>query len=84
MVAPADRKLLARVARANQAMAAAALPLINETLDAKDSRWLGTELIAIGQEFCRRGNLAPESSTTVDVIDGELVSTIDSPQRRLS
>ncbi|MCE7011769.1 hypothetical protein LWC34_54495 [Kibdelosporangium philippinense] len=82
MVAPAEREFLARVARANQAMAAAALPVINGTLDAKDSRWLGAELIAIGEEFCRRANTPLDPS--VNVIDGELVSTIDSPQRRLS
>jgi hypothetical protein len=81
MVARADREFLARVARTNQALAAAALPLINDTLDAADSHQLGTELIGIGQEFLRRADRALGTSVPPDVIDGEVVSTTDSPQR---
>ncbi|MBV9845816.1 MAG: hypothetical protein JOZ47_12170 [Kutzneria sp.] len=84
MVARADREFLARVARTNQAMAASALPLINNTLDGADSHWLGTELIAIGQEFLRRAHRALDTSESVDVIDGEIVPNADSPQRIMS
>lgn len=84
MVARADREFLARVARTNQALAASALPLINDTLDDADSHLLGTELIAIGQEFLRRAHRALDTSECVDVIDGEMVPAIDSPQRIVS
>jgi hypothetical protein len=81
MVARADREFLVRVARTNQVLAAVALPLINDTLDAADSHQLGTELIAIGQEFLRRAHRALDTTVSVDMIDGEVVSTTDSPQR---
>ncbi|MBB5157487.1 hypothetical protein BJ970_005021 [Saccharopolyspora phatthalungensis] len=81
MVAREDREFLARVARINQALAACALPLINGTLDATDSHWLGTELIAIGRKFVGRSHAQLGTDAAVDVVDGETVSSTDSPYR---
>jgi hypothetical protein len=81
MVSREDREFLARVARINQALAACALPLINGTLDANDSHWLGTELIEIGRKFVGRSHAQLGADAPVDVIDGETVSSTGSPYR---
>ncbi|WP_020663614.1 hypothetical protein [Amycolatopsis benzoatilytica] len=84
MVARDDREFLARVARINQALAASALPLINNTLDDHDLHGLGAELIAIGEEFLQRAHRALDTGQSTDVIDGEIVATTDTPHRTMS
>jgi len=84
MVARRDREFLARVARVNQALAASALPLINNALGATDSHLLGTELIAIGQEFLRRAHPRRDIDAAVEVIDSGRVTIVDGQHRMLS
>ncbi len=84
MVARRDREFLVRVARMNQALAASALPLINNTLGAAESHLLGVELIAIGQEYLRRGHPLFDIDAGTDVIDVDTVSIVDGQRRLLS
>jgi hypothetical protein len=84
MVARGDREFLARVARVNQALAASALPLINNALGATDCHLLGTELIAIGQEFLCRAHPRLGIDSAVEVVDGVAVTIVDGQHRMLS
>jgi hypothetical protein len=77
MVAQEDREFLARVAQLNRALAASALPLMNDDLDAAAGHRLGVELLAVGEEYLRRAHAALDLECGPDVIDGHVLYTTD-------
>jgi hypothetical protein len=83
----ADRELLARIARLNQALVACALPLANHTLAPKQLRALADELDTVGVELHAvskelRDRVGPTCvDAPIDVTEGAGVLAIVEPQR---